>query len=107
MAEVQALKLHSPQPQRQAAVPPCSRTNLFLAFQRMDEEDQVAQEVAKIINQRYAGMRERQAPSPGFKRNCAFSPERDGVNPLVFDEAFKAAGQAEELLPWDFSISTP
>ena len=107
MAERQSLKLHSPQPQRQALLPPTSRTNLFQVFQRMEEEDQVTQEVAKIISQKSAGGRGRLSGSPAFKRNCAMPPERDGINPLVFDEAFVAAAQTEELLPWDFSISTP
>lgn len=107
MAEGQSLKLHSPQPQRQALFPPTSGTNLFQVFQRMEEEDPVSQEVATIISQKCAGGRGRLSISPAFKRNCAMPPERDGVNPLVFDEAFVAAVQTEELLPWDFSISTP
>lgn len=107
MAADLSLKLHSPQPQRTALFPPTFRSNLFHVFTRMEEEDQVAQEIGKIISQKSVGGREKLSVSPGFRRNCALSLERDGVNPLIFDEAFVAAAQSEELLPWDFSISTP
>jgi hypothetical protein len=107
MAQNQSPKLHSPQPQRQALISPCCGTNLFPTFQLLDDEDQVSQEISIIINHRLAITREKQSTSPGFRRNCAMSPERNEVNPLVFDEEFVVAGQAEELLSWDSSISTP
>lgn len=107
MAEDHCPKLHSPQPQRQAVVPAFCGTNLFPTFQLMEEEDQVSQEISVIISHHLPNNWEKLSNSQGNRRNCAMSPQRNEVNPLVFDEEFVVAGQAEELLPWDFSISTP
>lgn len=88
-------KLLSPQPRHHIPSPPSSvRTNLLQAFL-----DLSSTELQSWKAQDLRGNRPEAAWDQG-----TWVPEREVINPLVYDQAFQAASELE-VFPWDLIAS--